>query len=87
MEVMDMPSLQIRDLPEPLHRKLKEEARKEHRSFAQQAVVTIARGLGMTEDHRERRRRLVRDIGQHPVSSRGGKMTDPVKRIREDRER
>jgi hypothetical protein len=44
-----MPSIQIRDLPERLHRKLKAEARKEHRSFSQQGVVTIARGLGMID--------------------------------------
>jgi len=82
-----MPSLQIRDLPEPMYRKLQDEAKKEHRSFSQQAIVTLARGLGMTVDHQERRKRLVQEISRNPVTTRGRELTDPVKRIREDRER
>ena len=36
-----MPSLQVRELPEYLYRKLQIAAQKEHRSFSQQAVMII----------------------------------------------
>jgi len=41
-----MPTIQIRDLPEHLHYKLKEEAGKQHRSLSQQAIVVLSKGLG-----------------------------------------
>ncbi|MBW1786275.1 MAG: hypothetical protein JRK53_06600 [Deltaproteobacteria bacterium] len=82
-----MPSLQIRDLPEPLYRKLQEEARKERRSFSQQAVVTLARGLGIPTSRKERRRDLIEKIRLNPVIKHGGDFPDPAALIREDRER
>jgi hypothetical protein len=43
-----MPSLQVRDLPEAIYRKLLNEAEKEHRSLAQQAIAVLAIGLGVS---------------------------------------
>jgi len=40
-----MPSLVIKNLPEEVHRKLKETAKREHRSMIQQAIVLLERGL------------------------------------------
>jgi plasmid stability protein len=40
-----MPSLQVRELPENIYRLLQENAAKEHRSLAQEAVVTLAKSL------------------------------------------
>ena len=42
-----MPSIQVRDLPEQIYRKLKINAKKDHRSLSQQAIVTLKKGLGI----------------------------------------
>jgi plasmid stability protein len=39
-----MPSLQIRDLPEPLHRLLQHRAQAQKRSLSQQALVDLEAG-------------------------------------------
>lgn len=49
-----MPSLQIRDLPEPLHRLLQHRAQAHRRSISQQALVDLETIAG--DDGRERRR-------------------------------
>ena len=48
-----MPSLQIRDCPEPLHQLLQLRARRHHRSLSQQALVDLQQACG--GDPRERR--------------------------------
>ncbi len=40
-----MPALVIKTLPAELHRRLKEEARENHRSMTQQAIVLLNEGL------------------------------------------
>ncbi len=82
-----MPSLQVRELPEPIYRLLQEEARKEHRSFAQQAIVTLAKGLGITENPKKRRAEVLRNILENPVEAKADQLIDPVSLVREDRER
>lgn len=82
-----MPSLQVRELPDPLYRKLAQQAEKEHRSLAQQAVAILAKGLGIPDDARERRRKLLDQIRQSPVKLVGKRMKTPVDMIREDRDR
>jgi hypothetical protein len=82
-----MPSLQVRELPEPIYRKLLTEAEKEHRSLAQQAIAVLARGLGVAEDAKERRRRVLEQMHRFPVKQIGKKVLNPVDLIREDRNR
>jgi hypothetical protein len=41
-----MPALLIKDLPENLHRKLKEEAEKNHRSMNRQVISMLEEKLG-----------------------------------------
>ncbi len=82
-----MPSLQVRELPEPIYRKLLHAAEREHRSLAQQAVATLARGLGMVEDPKSRRREVLERIHRRPVKKPKFKVPDPVKLVREDRNR
>jgi plasmid stability protein len=82
-----MPSLQVRELPEHIYRRLRQEAEIEHRSIAQQAVAAIARGLSLDPDPKARRCALLDEIragsgGAVPVS-----LPDPVDLIREDRDR
>jgi hypothetical protein len=40
-----MPALQVRDFPEELYERLKEKARLEHRSIAQQTIVAVQEHL------------------------------------------
>jgi plasmid stability protein len=52
-----MPSLQIRDCPEPLHQLLQLRARRHHRSLSQQALVDLQQVCG--GDPRERRQQAL----------------------------
>jgi antitoxin FitA len=82
-----MPSIQIRDVPEQIYNKIKNNAQKDHRSLSQQAVVTLKKGLGIDDDHKERRRILVDQILSRRVAFDSSKLENPVKLIREDRDR
>jgi len=81
-----MPTLQVRDLPEPLYRLLKERAQREHRSLAGQAIVELERtliGSGTC-----RRREMLDRIREHLVTR--GEIAvkrAPEELVREDRER
>ncbi|MFM7676241.1 MAG: FitA-like ribbon-helix-helix domain-containing protein [Synechococcus sp.] len=81
-----MPSLQIRDLPEPLHRLLQHRAQAHKRSLSQQALVdleTIAGG-----DARDRRRQLLDRIARRgPLAAALAPVPTPEEMIRADRER
>ena len=82
-----MPSIQVRDLPEQIYRKLQINAKKDHRSLSQQAIVTLKKGLGIEANSKERRRVLVDQILSRRISFDNAQLEDPVKLIREDRER
>ena len=82
-----MPSIQIRDLPEQIYSKIKNNAQKDHRSLSQQAIVTLHPGLGIDENHKERRRILVDQIMSRRVAFDIAKLENPVNLIREDRDR
>ncbi len=77
-----MASLQIRDMPEDLYEALAERARLERRSLAQQAVADLARLEGL--ETRTRRERTVEYLRQ---KVRRRKISDPVRIVRNDRER
>ncbi len=57
-----MPSLQIRDLPEPLHRLLQRRARLHKRSLSQQALADLEALAG--GDPRQRRQQALERIEQ-----------------------
>jgi len=82
-----MPSIQVRDLPEQIYSKIKNNAQKDHRSLSQQAIVTLKKGLGIDENHKERRRILVDQIMSRRVDFDIAKLENPVNLIREDRDR
>ncbi len=83
-----MPSLQIRELPDPIYIKLKEQAKREARSLSQQAVVTLAKGLGIGEkDLKERRKEIIEKISRDRIISTADDLPDPAELIRQDRER
>ena len=82
-----MPSLQVRELPDQIYLKLQEEAKKEHRSLAQQAVATLAKGLDLEINPKKRRKELLKKISEEAIINNKSNLPDPVQLIREDRER
>ena len=65
---------------------LVEEAKEEHRSLAQQTVEVLARGLHVESDAKARRKAVLQEI-RADGSLQKLKLSDPVKLIREDRQR
>ena len=57
-----MPTLQVRDVPEHIYRRLADLAEKERRSLAQQTLVILAKGLEVEIDPKARRREALRRI-------------------------
>lgn len=82
-----MTSLQVRELPEQIYLKLQAEAKREHRSLAQQAITTLAKGLDLEINPKKRRDTLLKKISKEPIINYGSRLPDPVQLIREDRER
>jgi plasmid stability protein len=82
-----MPSLQVRELPPHLHARLREEARREQRSLAQQAIVVLQRGLAIAGDPRERRRQLLARLAATPPLEWSDSAGTPEAMVRADRKR
>jgi uncharacterized protein involved in propanediol utilization len=81
-----MPILQVRDLPQHIYDALREQAKVERRSLAQQAVIVLERGLDVQEAHKARRRAAlaaIRSSDHTPYQA----LPDAAKLIREDRNR
>jgi hypothetical protein len=81
-----MPLLQVRDVPEHLYRLLVRQAEKERRSIAQQAIAVLAKGLDAEVDPKTRRREALRKAATFNRKV-GQRLSDPVRLIREDRDR
>lgn len=81
-----MATLQVREVPASVYGALTEASKQEHRSLAQQVLVTLERGLGMAEAPMKRRQRVVRAVAENPIKG-AEKLPDPVEMVREDRAR
>jgi len=81
-----MPLIQVRDVPEHIYRLLAEQAERERRSLAQQAVAVLGRGLRVEVDAKARRRALLQSLRARPAAPKGA-LSDPARLIREDRRR
>jgi plasmid stability protein len=79
-----MASLQIRDFPDRLHKKLSAAAKREHRSLAQQATVLLEEALQRNVDERGRRKAILERVRSLPPLV---GLQDAVALIREDRDR
>lgn len=81
-----MPNLQVREVPMHIYGQLKATAAREHRSLAQQTLLTIERGLAVAGDAQERRRAVLDRIRsfRRPETD---DLPDPVELLREDRNR
>ena len=79
-----MPTIQVREVPEHIYRTLTEEAKRERRSLSQQIIATLAKGLEVEADPKQRRRKILAELrASSPVKW----AIDPVASIREDRDR
>ena len=81
-----MATLQIRDLPDPLHQMLQLRARQHRRSLSQQALSDLQQACG--GDGRERRRQALADLQALALAA-GTPVFDPSPEelIRQDRAR
>jgi plasmid stability protein len=82
-----MPSLQIRDLPEPVYRQLRQAADREHRTLSQQATVLLAQALEARPGAAVRRRMLIERLSQQPLVRDLEGLVPPERLVREDRKR
>ena len=82
-----MPILQVRDLPNPIYQKLVQEAKREHRSLSQQAIVELARALNISLSAKNRRAQVIQSINEFHQHFSFEPEKDPAQMIREDRER
>jgi len=82
-----MPSLQVREMPETLYDTLQQEARHEHRSLAQQAIVTLSRGMNVAEVQPNRRKILLKTIRNAEICPPDLKLTNAAEMVNEDRKR
>jgi hypothetical protein len=81
-----MAVIHIRDVPGHIYRRLAEQAEREHRNLAQQTLAVLSRGLRVEVDAKARREKVLGAIAgmDHPQTK---KLRDPVRFIREDRNR
>jgi len=82
-----MPSLQVRELPEEIYRKLRDQAQNEHRSISQQAIVTLAKGLDIDLESSKRRKIVIARIKEEAEAYQQFELTSPELLVRRDRER
>jgi hypothetical protein len=81
-----MPLLQVRDIPNDLYEKLSRVAEEDNRSIAQETVVLLKKALDYSEERILRRKRILDEIQKYKIKN-VDTFPDPVKLIREDRER
>jgi hypothetical protein len=81
-----MPLLQVRDFPADIYEEISFDAKRQNRTIAQQTIVLIKNGLSEEISLKEQRRRLLEEIMKRDVPE-SAKAIDPVKLIREDRDR
>jgi antitoxin FitA len=82
-----MKTLQVREVPDGLYSKLAEEAKKEHRSIAQETLMILSKGLHFDLAPRDRRRKVLDRMAKDYEKLKQYNFDDPVKLIREDRQR
>jgi len=82
-----MPILQVRELPEIIYQKLVRQAKKEHRSLSQQTITELSKALDLSLSNKQRRKNILDKIHDWQKSQDLKTLKDPVKMIREDRNR
>jgi plasmid stability protein len=81
-----MPTLQVRNLPDHIYRKIVERAKAKRSSITSETIYLLQRSLEMDENKRERRLALVKAM-EEKQSADVKNLPDPVDLIRSDRDR
>jgi len=81
-----MPLLQVRDFPSDIYEEIKLVAKEQRRTIAQQTIVLIKDSLKKVNFEKERRLQAL-EKSRNMYVSEEAKNIDPVKWIREDRDR
>jgi len=84
---INMPSLQVRDLPEHIYQKIVQLANAERRSITQETIVLLEKALEIEKHNKESRKILFINILDETDNNKTQNVLDPVPLIREDRER
>ncbi len=82
---LNMPTLQVRDLPEDVYIKLNMIATEENRSIAQQTIMLLKESLGLHSNNKLRRKALLNKLSKKKYPDTDN--IDVVELIREDRDR
>jgi len=83
-----MPSLQVRDLPEHLYQEIVQLAEADRRSITQETIVLLEKALNIEKENKKRRQQLLKKIQEETSQeNKDEEILDPVKLVREDRER
>jgi plasmid stability protein len=81
-----MPTLQVRNLPDHIYRKIVERAKAKRSSITSEAIYLLQRSLEMDENIKEQRLALIKAIERKLVAN-VNVLPDPVDLIRADRDR
>ncbi len=81
-----MPTLQVRNLPDHIYRKIVERAKAKRSSITSEAIYLLQRSLEMDENIKEQRLALIKAIEGKLVAN-VNVLSDPVDLIRADRDR
>ncbi len=84
-EEAEIPTFQVRDLPEDIYVRLNMIAKEENRSIAQQTIVLLRESLGLHRNNKLRRKALLEKLSEKKYPQTDN--VDVVQLIREDRER
>ena len=82
-----MPTLQVRDLPDYIYQQIVELAESERRSITQQTIILLEKALEIEKHNKYRRKELFDQIIKETESECNKDFPNPVKLIREDRDR
>jgi hypothetical protein len=82
-----MPSLQVRNVPEHIYKRIVQLAELERRSIAQETLSLLENALGIDGRYKKQREKLIDCILKENENNYSNESVDPVKLIREDRER
>ena len=80
-----MATLQVRNLPDDVYFELCKEAKKQHRTISQQAIVTLVNGLKINQYANQNRLDLLKRLKAEKKPTIA--LSDPTKLIRQNRDR
>ncbi len=81
----EMPSLQVRELPDEIYQQLNYLASKDHRSLAQETIVLLRESIEARMSNQERRKHLLENYKGIKIDT--SRLPEPEELIREDRDR